>query len=109
MGRDALGEVEQLVLLAILRLGDEAYGVPIVEEILARTGRDVSRAAVYIALRRLRQKGLVSSWMADPEPVPGGKAKRYFRVEPEGIERLAEARSTLLSMWDGLQPLLDKQ
>jgi DNA-binding PadR family transcriptional regulator len=109
MGRDALGEVEQLVLLAILRLGDEAYGVPIVEEILERTGRDVSRAAVYIALRRLRQKGLVSSWLADPEPVPGGRAKRYFRVEPAGIDRLAEARSTLLSMWDGLQPLLDKR
>lgn len=109
MGRDALGEVEQLVLLAILRLGDQAYGVPIVEEILTRTGRDVSRAAVYIALRRLRQKGMVSSWLADPEPVPGGKAKRYFRVEPEGIHRLAEARSTLLNMWDGLQPLLDKR
>lgn len=109
MGRETLGEVEQLVLLAILRLGDDAYGVPIAEEILERTGRDVSRAAVYIALRRLRQKGLVISWLADPEPVPGGKAKRYFRVEPDGIERLAEARNTLLSMWDGLQPLLDKQ
>jgi DNA-binding PadR family transcriptional regulator len=109
MGRDTLGEVEQLVLLAILRLGDQAYGVPIVEEILERTGRDVSRAAVYIALRRLRQKGLVSSWLADPEPVPGGKAKRYFSVEAEGIDRLAEARSTLMSMWDGLQPILDKR
>jgi DNA-binding PadR family transcriptional regulator len=109
MGRDVLGEVEQLVLLAILRLGDEAYGVPIVEEILDRTGRDVSRAAVYIALRRLKQKGLVSSWLADPEPVQGGKAKRYFKVEPEGIDRLAEARSTLMNMWDGLQPILDKR
>lgn len=109
MSRESLGEVEQLVLLAILRLGDDAYGVPIVEEILERTGRDVSRAAVYLALRRLRQKGLVSSWLADPEPVPGGKAKRYFRVEPDGIDRLAESRSTLMSMWDGLQPLLDKR
>ncbi len=109
MARDILGEVEQLVLLAILRLGDEAYGVPIVEEILERTGRDVSRAAVYIALRRLKQKGLVSSWLADPEPVQGGKAKRYFRVETEGVDRLAEARSTLMSMWDGLQPMLDKR
>jgi len=109
MSRESLGEVEQLVLLAILRLGDEAYGVPIVEEILERTGRDVARAAVYLALRRLRQKGLVSSRLADPEPVPGGKAKRYFRVEPDGIERLAEARSTLMSMWDGLQPLLDRR
>lgn len=109
MGRDTLGEVEQLVLLAILRLGEQAYGVPIAEEILERTGREVSRAAVYIALRRLRQKGLVSSWLADPDPVPGGKAKRYFRVEPAGVDRLAEARSTLMNMWEGLQPMLDKR
>jgi DNA-binding PadR family transcriptional regulator len=109
MGRESLGEVEQLVLLAILRLGDDAYGVPIVEEILDRTGRDVSRAAVYIALRRLKQKGLVSSWLADPDPVPGGKAKRYFRVEPDGIDRLAEARATLMNMWDGIQPLIEKR
>lgn len=109
MGRETLGEVEQLVLLAILRLGDGAYGVPIAEEILERTGREVSRAAVYIALRRLKQKGLVSSWLADPEPVQGGKAKRYFRVEPAGLDRLAEARSTLMNMWEGLQPMLDKR
>ena len=109
MGRETLGEVEQLVLLAILRLGDEAYGVPIVEEILKRTGRDVARAAVYIALRRLKQKGLVSSWLAEPDPVPGGKAKRYFRVDADGLDRLAESRSTLMSMWDGLQPMLDKR
>ena len=109
MGRETLGEVEQLVLLAILRLGDDAYGVPIAEEILERTGRDVSRAAVYIALRRLKQKGLVSSWLADPEPVQGGKAKRYFEVEPAGLDLLAEARSTLMNMWDGLQPMLDKR
>lgn len=109
MGRETLGEVEQLVLLSILRLGDDAYGVPIAEEILERTGRDVSRAAVYIALRRLKQKGLVSSWLADPEPVPGGKAKRYFRVEPSGLDLLAEARSTLMNMWEGLQPMLDNR
>ena len=109
MPRETLGEIEQLVLLAILRLGDEAYGVPIVEEIRARTSRSVSRAAVYIALRRLRQKALVSSRMAAPEPIQGGRAKRYFAVEPAGVERLAEARQTLLSMWDGLQPMLDGQ
>ena len=102
MGRDALGEVEQLVLLAILRLGEGAYGVPIVEEILQRTGREVSRAAVYIALRRLRQKGLVSSWLADPDPVPGGKAKRYFRVEPAGSAALQRSRQMLLELWRGL-------
>jgi DNA-binding PadR family transcriptional regulator len=109
MSRESLGEIEQLVLLAILRLGDGAYGVPIIEEIEGRTGRAVSRAAAYIALRRLRQKRLVSSWLAEPEPVPGGRAKRYFRVEPEGLDRLAETRNSLLSMWEGLQPTLDKR
>jgi DNA-binding PadR family transcriptional regulator len=109
MSRETLGEVEQLVLLAVLRLEEKAYGVPIIEEIEGRTGRGVSRAAVYIALRRLRQKGLVSSWLAEPDPVPGGRAKRYFRVEPDGIDRLAETRSSLLSMWEGLQPTLDKR
>jgi len=108
MARRSLGDIEQLVLLSILQLGNETYGVPVVDEIEARTGRAVPRAAVYIALRRLRQKGLVSSWMSESDPVPGGKAKRYFRVEPDGIEKLAEQRSSLLNMWDGLQPLLDR-
>jgi DNA-binding PadR family transcriptional regulator len=109
MSRESLGEIEQLVLLAILRLGDGAYGVPIIEEIEGRTGRGVSRAAAYIALRRLRQKDLVSSWLAEPDPVPGGRAKRYFRVEPAGLDRLAETRNSLLSMWEGIQPTLDKR
>lgn len=108
MPRDALGEIEQLVLLAILRLDNGAYGVPIVEEIRERTGRNVSRAAVYIALRRLRGKGLVTSWLTDPEPVPGGRAKRFFRVEPEAIARLAEVRETFMSMWEGLAPTLKR-
>ena len=60
-------------------------------------------------LGRLKQKGLVSSRLADPDPVPGGKAKRYFRVANAGLDRLAESRSTLMSMWDGLQPMLDKR
>jgi DNA-binding PadR family transcriptional regulator len=108
MARKSLGDIEQLVLLSILRLGNETYGVPIVEEIESCAGRSVPRAAVYIALRRLRQKGLVSSWMTEPDPVPGGKAKRFFRVEPQGIEKLAEQRTALLSMWEGLQPMLDR-
>lgn len=109
MGSENLGEVEELVLLAILRIGEEAYGVPILEEIRERTGREVSRAAVYVALRRLRKKGLVSSRMSEPEPVPGGRAKRYFSVEPEGIELLSESRRELLKMWEGLQPVLDER
>ena len=107
MGRESLGEFEQLVLLAILRLGSEAYGVPIVREIEERTGRTVSRAAVYIALKRLQGKGLVSSRMADPTPERGGRAKRYFRIEQAGIELVRDSRRALVSMWEDLEPILE--
>ncbi|UCD23971.1 MAG: helix-turn-helix transcriptional regulator [Gemmatimonadota bacterium] len=106
MARESLGEFEQLVMLAILRLGEDVYGVPVVEEIERRTGRGVSRAAVYIALRRLENKGLVSSHMADPTPERGGRAKRFFRVEPDGIDLLRDSRLALLSMWQDLEPVL---
>ena len=99
----ALGELEQLVLLAILRLGEEAYGVPIVEEIESRTGREVTRAAVYVTLTRLEKRGLLSSRMGDPTPERGGKAKRYFRVEPEAIERIKESKEALVRMWEGIE------
>lgn len=106
---ESLGEIEELVLLAILRLGDEAYGVPIIAEIEARTGRSVAPAAVYVALRRLRKKGLVTSWTSEPEPVQGGRSRRYFAVAEDGVELLARSRRAMLSMWDGLQPLLEKR
>ena len=80
MTREALGEFEQLVLLAILHLGDDVYGVPIVDEIERRTGRQVAQAAVYITLRRLEQKGLLSSWMSEPTAERGGKARRCVKV-----------------------------
>ncbi len=99
----ALGEFEQLVLLAILRRGDEAYGVPIVEEIEHRTGREVSRTAVYVALTRLEKRGLVSSRMGDPTPERGGKAKRYFRVEPAAIEKIKASKKALVRMWEGIE------
>ena len=98
----ALGELEQLVLVAILRLGAEAYGVPIVEEIEARTGREVTRTAVYVSLTRLEKRGLVSSRMGDPTPERGGKAKRYFRVEPAAIEKIKATREALVRMWEGV-------
>jgi DNA-binding PadR family transcriptional regulator len=101
----ALGELEQLVLVAILRLGDEAYGVPIVEEIEARTGRKVKRSAVYVALTRMEKRGLVSSRMGDPTPERGGKAKRYFRVEPEAIDKIKASKEALVSMWQGVKAL----
>lgn len=101
----ALGELEQLVLVAILRLGDEAYGVPIVEEIERRTGRNVKRAAVYVALTRMETRGLVSSRMGEPTPERGGKAKRYFRVGPEAIDKLKASKEALVSMWEGVEAL----
>jgi DNA-binding PadR family transcriptional regulator len=100
----ALGEFEQMVLLAIAHLGGDAYGIPIVEEIERRTGRSVARAAVYITLRRLEEKGFVSSWMSDPTPERGGKGRRYAKLEAEGVKALREARLVAERMWRGLDP-----
>jgi DNA-binding PadR family transcriptional regulator len=104
MTHQGLGEFEQLVLLAIARLQGEASGIPIVEEIERRTGRSVARAAVYITLRRLEEKGLVSSWMSDPTPERGGKPRRYVKLTSDGARALREARQVAERMWQGLDP-----
>lgn len=104
MSREALGEFEQLVLLAIVHLGDDVYGVPIADEIERRTGRSVSPAAVYVTLRRLEQKGLLASTMSDPTPERGGKARRCVRLTPAALESLRLSRQVLDSMWKGLDP-----
>jgi DNA-binding PadR family transcriptional regulator len=106
MSQQTLGEFEQLVLLAILQLGEDVYGVPIVEEIERRTGRRVVRAAVYVTLRRLEKKGLLASWMGEPTDERGGKARRYVRVEAEGRRLLRESRVAMDEMWRGLDPAL---
>ena len=103
MGRDSLGEFEQLVLLAVARLGDQAYVVPILEEIAARTGREASHAAVYVALRRLEAKDLVASRLGEPTSERGGRAKRFLSLEPDAIARMRESRDALMSMWDGVE------
>lgn len=103
MPRESLGEFEQLVLLACLRLGPEAYVVSIIDEIAARTGREASHAAVYVALRRLEGKGLVSSRMGEPVADRGGRARRHFEVLPEAVEQLRAARDALLNMWEGIE------
>lgn len=90
-----LGEVEQLVLLAALRLGDEAYAVAVRSEIAARAAVELSRATVYITLDRLERKGYLRSWFADPTPERGGKAKRCFRLEPSGIQALRSSIQAL--------------
>ena len=104
MSYQGLGEFEQMVLLAIAHLRDEAYGVPIVEEIERRTGRSVARAAVYISLRRLEEKGFVSSWMGEPTAERGGKSRRYAKLPPAGARALRESRRAAERMWQGLDP-----
>ena len=107
MPREGLGDFEQLVLLAILHLAasgdDDVYGVPIVSEIERRTGRSVSRVAVYIALRRLEQKGLVNTWMCDPVAERGGKSRRCVEVTRSGLRALRDARRVMDEMWRGLR------
>ena len=106
MSHQGLGEFEQFVLLAIIHLGGESYGVPIVDEIERRTGRSVSRAAVYVTLRRLEEKGLLSSWLGDPSPERGGKARRHVKLEADGARALREARQTADQMWQGVSPAM---
>ena len=87
-----LGEVEHLVLLAALRLGDEAYAVPIRALIRKETGADLSRGTIYVTLERLERKGYVTSWFSDPQAVRGGKARRIFRVKTPGLAALRAAK-----------------
>lgn len=107
MSRESIGEFEQLVLLAVLRLGGEAYGIPILDEIRERTGRTVLRPAVYVALRRLEKKGLAVSREGPSAPERSGRPRRYFEVTAEGLERLRDARRGLVRMWDGLHAVLE--
>ena len=101
MSHHGLGEFEQFVLLAILHLGDDSYAVPIADEIERRTGRSVSRPAVYVTLRRLEKKGYVSSWMGAPTPERGGKPRRHVKLEAAGTRALREARRAAEQMWQG--------
>jgi PadR family transcriptional regulator PadR len=102
----ALGEFEQVVLLAVLRLGDNAYAVTIRDEILQCTGRDVARGSVYITLDRLETKGFLRSRLADSTPERGGRAKRYYELRPRAVEALKESRRALVALWRGLERAL---
>lgn len=106
MPRSALGELEHLILLATLRLGKGAYGAAVIDELETRTGRDVSHAAVYIALQRLEAKGLLHAKAARGTTDRGGRAKATFVVTAEGRERLRDSASALFTMWEGLDPAL---
>ena len=106
--REHLGEFEQIVLLAVLRIGEDAYGVPIRLEIETRTGRSVTVGALYRTLDRLEEKGYVTSWFGDPIPARGGRSKRYFKLRAPGIKTLRASREALVAMWDGLEPLVTR-
>jgi PadR family transcriptional regulator, regulatory protein PadR len=102
----ALGEFEQVVLLAVLRLDNEAYAVSIGDEILRCTGRAASRGSIYITLDRLETKGYLKSRLADPTPERGGRAKRYYTLRPRALEALRESRRALVALWRGLESIL---
>src|SRR4051812_10680451 len=104
MPYEALGEFEQSLLLAIVHLGDSAYGVTIRQEIEARTGRDGAGGALYTSLARLERKGYVRSTMSDPTPQRGGRSKRHFTLRAAGAAALRQSRERLDRMWHGLQP-----
>jgi PadR family transcriptional regulator PadR len=97
-----LGEFEHLVLLGILRLGDEAYAVPVRQEIETHTGRSVARGALYTTLDRLEAKGLVRSRLGDPDATRGGRPRRYFTVTPLGMSAVRGARAAIDRLSKGL-------
>ena len=100
--RSQLGDLEELVLLALLRLGENAYGAAIREELKQRADRAVSVSTIYVTLMRLEEKGYVRSWMGEPTGERGGKAKRYFEIRPEGTDALEATRTIRERMWEGV-------
>jgi PadR family transcriptional regulator PadR len=101
-GRDYLGEFEHIIVLALLRLGDRAYGVTVRQEIESRINREVSIGAVYATLERLETKGYVKSHRGDPTPERGGRSKRFFRVTSRGVAAVNRTQRALQSMTQGL-------
>jgi PadR family transcriptional regulator PadR len=103
--RSYLGEFELMILLTVIHLGEDAYGVPISRELEKHRGREVSVGSVYAALERLETKGLVASSLGDPTPERGGKAKRYFRITKEGLSQVHETRRVLTRLWQTIPNL----
>jgi PadR family transcriptional regulator PadR len=104
-----LGDFEQLVLLGVLRLHDDAYGAAIRQEIHARSGRDVSINAVYTTLDRLEAKGLLRSWVGEPTPQRGGRRRKFYAPSPAGITAMRQAYHAFRSMADGLEGRLESK
>lgn len=97
-----LGEFEHIVILALLRLADQAYGVTVRREIEERTGREVSVGAIYATLGRLENKGYVSSRLGDPTPERGGRSKRFFLVTSKGVAAVSRTQRAIQKMNKGL-------
>jgi len=106
MGR-ALGEFEQLILFALVELGDDAYGASIGRAIERRTGRQVSAGAIYTALDRLAGRGLVTARVGEPTPERGGRRRKHYQLEPEGAALLSRSVGLLHAMSEGLLPKLE--
>lgn len=107
MSTKHVGELEQMVLLAIARLGTEAYGMSVLRELAERADRKVSRGALYLVLERLVQKEYLSASMGEPSPERGGRAKRFFELTEEGREALRVSGRSLMALWDGMEFLLE--
>ena len=100
--RTFLGELELMVLLALIRLGDEAYGVPVARELHRIRGREVALGSIYAALERLENKGLIASSLGEPTPERGGRARRYFHVTRDGLRQARDTRQALTILWSRL-------
>jgi DNA-binding PadR family transcriptional regulator len=105
MNRQFLTDFELMILLAILRLGDEAYGVPIAKEIEEIGGRTALLGAIYAALERLENNGLVTSSYGDPTAARGGRAKRYFAVTRKGLKAVKDTQRAFTALWSGIPEL----
>ena len=100
---DVLGAFEQAVVLAIVRLGAEAYGRAILKEVQARLERDVAAGAVHATLERLQAKGLIASRLGSGTPVRSGRARRFYRIQPAGLRAMDDARAAVDTLWHGLK------
>ena len=105
---DTLGEFEQLVMFAVLRLDDDAYGTSIRDELKTRAGRDVSPGAIFTTLERLESRGLVTSRYGEPTAERGGRRKRFYRLSTEGRRALSRSLNTVKRMARGLEPKLER-
>src|SRR5262249_5415988 len=105
MPRDLLTDFELMILLAVLRAGDEAYGVVIAREIETTAGRTVLLGAAYAALERLERNGMVASSVGEPTAARGGRAKRFFRVTSRGLRAVKDTQRALVALWSGVPQL----